>query len=161
MDRVHDFGGLINHSQRGANRSISTAFAHHHFAGAANAHTRLGHVVHKGHKSPRRLLVWQGHHRLIDWQTACLDQSSAARRDAEDVGVLTSACVGHEEAGEVGIHASVQHFAPSSRDGVGRVAKDMQEAKVIEAHARHKSVLNEVLTAFRKLSGVFVVIANN
>ena len=143
VDRVQHLGRLIDHGQRRAHRRIGPALADRLLRRAAEAHAGLGDVGHEVHQAHARLLVRERHDGLIDRQPARLDESAAAGRDAEDVGVLAATGVGEQEAGEVGEHARVEHLAPRRRDCVRGVAEDVKEADVVEAEARHERVLDE------------------
>ena len=90
-----------------------------------------------------------------------LYQRTAARRNAEDVGVLTSASVAVQKAREVCIHARVEHLAPRSRDGVRGVAEDVQQADVVETKTRHERVFDERGSCFGQLLIVLVVVAHD
>ena len=161
VDRVQDLGGLVDHGQRRAHRRVGAALAHLHLGRAADPHAGLGHVADEVHQRRAGLLVGERHDRLLDRHAAGLHQCAAAGRDAEDVGVLPGAGVRHEEAGEVGVHARVQHFAPRRRDGVGGVAENVEQADVVEAEAGHEGVLDEVRARLGKLGLVLVVVADN
>ena len=161
VDRVQNFLCLLDHGKRGANRSVCPALAHLILAGAADALAGQLDGLRQRHKTLPHILVGQRHDCLRDRHAAGLDQCAAAGRDAEDVGVLTRASIGHEKAGEVGVHASIEHFAPSSRQCVGSIAKYMQQANIVKTHARHKSILNKVCARFGQFFIIFVIVANN
>ena len=108
VDRVHNFGGLINHGQRCANRGVGTALADLLLAGPANSHAGLRHVVYKRHQCLRRRLVGQGHYGLIDWETASFNKCTSARRHTENICILTRTGISHEKTGEVGIHSCIK-----------------------------------------------------
>ena len=158
VDGVLDFGGLLDHGQRGANRGIGTAFAHLQLGCATHAHARVAHVLHQPHQGLRRLFVGQRHDSIADLLAASLDLCATARRDAEDVGVLPRAHVADQEAGEVGVHASIQKFAPCGGDGVGGVSKDVQQADVIEAEAGHECVLHKRGPCLRQHARIGLVV---
>ena len=161
VDGVQDLGGLVDHGQRGAHRRVGAALAHLHLGRAADSHPGFGHVGDEVHQRRAGLLVGERHHGLIDRHAASLDQGAAAGRDAKDIGVLPGAGVGHEEAGEVGVHARVQHLAPSRRDGVGGVAEDVEQANVVEAEAGDEGVLDEVRARLGQVCLVLVVVADD
>jgi len=158
VDRVQDFGCLFDHGEGCSHRRISTALAHLQFRRATDTHASLAHVLHQPHQGLRRLLVRQRHDGVGDLLATSLDLCAAPRRDAEDVGVLAGTDIADQEAGEVGIHASVQQFAPCGGDRVGGVAKDVQQADVIEAQPRHERVLHERCTRLRQHSRLRLVV---
>ena len=157
MDAVHHLLGLLDHGERGAYRSVSPALTDRLLARAADTHASRGHALGQGHQGLGGLLVGQGHHGLTDGQATSLHQGAAAWRHAEDVGVLAGAGFGHQEAGEVGVHAGIEQLAPSCRDGVDGVAQDVQQPNVIEPEAGHEGVLDEVLARLRQFAVLIVV----
>ena len=158
VDGVQDFGGLFNHRQRGADRGVSAALAHLQFRRATHAHASLAHVLHQRHQRPRWLLVGQRHDGIADLLATSLDLSAATRRDAEDIGVLTRPDIADQEAGEVGVHPSVQQLAPRGGDRVGGVAEDVQQADVVEPQPRHERVFHERRTRLWQHAGFGLVI---
>ena len=161
VNGIENLGGLIDHGDCGADRSIRPTFAHGCFGCAAKAHACLGHVLDEGHQCLRWFFVWQRHDGLIDWHAACLHQRSASRRHAEDVRVLSCASVGIQKSREVGIHSRIQQLSLCGGDGVGRVAEHMQKPEVVEPHPRNECVFHEVLARLRKLRSVLIVVPNN
>ena len=161
VNGVHDLRRLLDHGKGRADRGVCPALPDLLLRRSADPHAGHRHVGDEGHQSGGGLLVRQGHDGLTERHAASLDQSASAGRDAEDVGILTSAGVGQQEAGEVGVHARIQQLAPRCRDGVRSVTEDVQEANVVEAHARHEGVLHEVLTRLGELLGVLVIVADD
>ena len=108
VNGVNNLLRLLNHGERGANRRIRLAFRHHNFRRATNAHTRVSHLRDKVHQRAGGFFVWQRHHSLRDRHTICFNSCASARRNAEDIRILTCSRVRHKETGKIVIHASVK-----------------------------------------------------
>ena len=143
VNRIQHLGGLFNHGQRGANGGVRTALAHLQLRSATHAHSRLAHVLYQRHQRAGRFLVGQRHNRIADLLAPSLDLCAAPWRDAEDVGVLARTDIADQEAGEVGVHASIQQLPPRGGDRVGGVAEDVQKPNVVEPKPRHERVLDK------------------
>ena len=161
VNRVKNFLGLLNHGKCRADWSVCLTLCNKRLRRATNTHTCVCHLRDKVHQRARRFLVRKRHDGLGDRHTVCLNECTTARRNAEDVSVLTCTRVGHEEAGEIVVHASIKKLAPCSCNGVRRVAKDVQQANVIETHAGDEGVLNKPLLCGRQVLIVFVIVPDN
>ena len=161
MHGIHDLRGLINHRQRRADRRVSAPLANLLLRRATNTHARLGHVFGQCHQAAANVLIRQRHDCLVKLHAVGLNQCATARRHAEDVGVLACAVVGHKKAREIGVHASIQHLTPSSRQSIRRITQDVQQTNVVKAHAWNERILDEIDSRFRKFLIIFIIIANN
>ncbi len=154
VNRIKNLGGLVNQGQRGPDRRVCPALAHLQFRRAANPLRSLLNGGQKLHHGRAGFLVGKRHDGVLKRHAIGLDQRTATGGDAEDIGILPGAGVRHEEAGKIGKHARVQHFAGQGGGGIGQVAHDVQQADIIEAKAGHERIFHEVHARF----GHFVIL---
>ena len=98
---------------------------------------------------------------MIDRQAARLHKSATTRRHAEDIRVLPGAGICHEKAREVRVHAGIEQLTPRCRDRIRGVAKNVKQADIVKAHARHEGVLGKHLSRFGEHSIIFPVISDD